>query len=118
VGDGHHGTHGEQAERREHRPDVGLASVAERVFRVARFCRAALRDQQKHLISGVRPRVRGLRDERRGSGERGGDRLRDGDQQIRAERDEYGQRALAAPAFVVLVRHVSILPLPVDGLCG
>ena len=90
VPDRHRGAHGEQSERGEHRPHVGLAAMAERVVGVARTIRATFGDQQKHLVAGVSPRVRRLGHHRGRAGEHGCDGLCDGDQQVGGEGDDHG----------------------------
>ena len=84
----------EQAERREHGPDVRLAAVAEGVRAVARAPRLALGQQQEDLVAGVRPRVCRLGDHRRGSGDDRHHRLGDRDQGVGAEGDEDGDQAV------------------------
>jgi hypothetical protein len=94
VRDGHPGADREQADRREHRPHVDLAAVAERVRPVGGPVRAPLRDEQEHLVAGVRPGVRGLRQHGGGAGQHGGDGLGRRDQAVGREGDDDGERAL------------------------
>ena len=96
VRDRHRSTRDEQAERGEQRPDVDLSPVAERMPRVGGPSGLPVRDDQEDLVAGVRPRVRGLGDHRRRSGQRGGERLGDRDQEVRDERDRHRERALRA----------------------
>ncbi len=55
VRDRHSGAGDEQAERREHRPHVRLAAVAQRMRVIRAPLRPAICDEQEHLVAGVAP---------------------------------------------------------------
>jgi hypothetical protein len=94
AGNGDRGARHEQPDRSEQRPDVGLPAVTERVGDVRRAAGPPVGNQQEDLVARIGPGMRGLSQQRRRPGERGGGRLRHGDEHVDRERDQDRDQAL------------------------
>ena len=70
------------AKSRNHRPNIGLFTIAERMASIGRFDRLFFGDYQQRPIASIRPRVRRLSNHRGRASHKGRDRLCNGDNQI------------------------------------